>query len=222
MGVKRDNSLTHPHLIVCEGLDAKLFLMYYLQSVIIHDNRFEEFKIMEPGGNEDIKKFIKLLPKLPGFLAVKSVTVIRDSERNSQGASQSIQTLFMNNRFAVPNRPCEVAYPKGSEHSVKVGYALFPEFNSESTDGTLEDLCMKTLNHPDKDSILCIVDHALETYEEQIGILRRLHKNRLHTFLSLTDRFVGKRIGESAQANAFDYTSGDFELLTIMLAQMLV
>ena len=42
---EKDNKITHPHLIICEGLDAKLFLMYYLQLLIKHDNRFEQFII---------------------------------------------------------------------------------------------------------------------------------------------------------------------------------
>ena len=222
MPQEKDKTITHPHLIVCEGLDAKLFLIYYLQPLIKYDSRFEEFEVIEPGGNDDIKAFFKLLPGLPEFREiVKSVTVIRDSEKNAQGASQSAQTLFRNNGFAVPSKPCEVALPNGSNHPVKVGYALFPQFDSEVTNGTLEDLCLNTLAHPEKDSIISIVDHAIESSRAYIGGLRRLHKNRLHTFLSLTDSFVGKLIGQCAQANAFDFSAADFEPLKALLSEIL-
>ena len=219
MTQEKDNKITHPHLIICEGLDAKKYLIFFLQPLIKEDSRYDVFQVMDAGGNEDFPQFIKALPNLPQFSMVRSVTVIRDSEKNSLGASQSVQTLLKNNGFAIPGKPCEVAYPKGAEYGVKVGYALFPKFNLDNANGTLEDLCLSTLNPAEgKEGKLLEVANMAVT---QVGELIRPHKNRLHTYLSLTDKFVGLKVGESATANAFDFSANELEPLKTLLSKML-
>ena len=219
MAQEKDNKIARPHLIICEGRDAQNYLIFFLKPLIKDDKRYEDFQVLDAGGNDDLPQFIKTLSILSGFSMVKSVTVVRDSERNSRGASESIQTLLKNNGFAAPSKPCEVVYPSGTKHDVKVGYALFPKFNSDNANGTLEDLCLSTLN-PTEDKegkLLKAADNAVK----QVGELQRPHKNRLHTYLSLTDKFVGLKIGESAKANAFDFSAAQVNPLKILLSQIL-
>jgi len=69
--------------------------------------------------------------------------------------------------------------------------------------------------------LLKIVDDAMTKAEEVGEGLRRPHKNKLHTYFSLTDDFVGLKIGESAKANAFDFSAKEFESLKTLLEEML-
>ncbi len=210
-----------PHLIICEGIDATLFIVYWLEKVFKDFDRYKQFQPVKADGNSDIPRMIKMLPSLPNFSTVRSLTVVRDSETNPQGAAQSLQASFLNAGFAVPSGPCVVARPAGSERNVKVGYALFPKLNSSDESGTLEDLCLKILDHPDKEKILCIADDAVEACKEQVGQLKRPHKNRLHTYLSLTDKFVGMKIGQSSEAKAFNFLASEMEPLKTLLCAML-
>ena len=215
----KDNEIRFPHLIVCEGLDAKLFMVYYLQFLIKQDSRFEQFQVMDAGGITELRLFIKTLPHLPYFDKVKSITIARDCENNAKGANQSVQELLKQG-FAVPEVPCTVALPTDGLYNVKTAYILFPKLNSDETNGTLEDLCLETLACADREIVLNIVDNTMLLYQEQFTGFKRPHKNRLHTYLSLSDVFVGLKIGESANANAFDFSVSIFKPLVALLNAM--
>ena len=217
-----DNIIKMPHLIICEGIDDKNYLIYFLQSISANDKRFESFQVIEAGGKDNLPIFIKTLPRLPNFANVKSITVARDSDNNPQGASDSVRTLFRNSGFSVPASPGKAIFPdETSIYDIKVGYVLFPKINSEDTPGTLELLCLNTIANPNKDKVLEIADSAIESVKKITGGLEPSYKNRLHTYLSLTDNFVGKKIGEAAKANAFDFYAGENQKLKSFLADML-
>jgi hypothetical protein len=192
-----------------------------LNTLLKITGRLDKFQAIDAGGNEEFPVFFKMLPKLPNFPIVKSITIARDSEKNSKNASQSVQSFLRNGSFSVPNAPGKVAHPTESEYKIKVGYFLFPKNDPEDISGTLEDLCLNTLARPDKDKFLQIVDCAIESVKKQIGELKRSHKNRLHTYLSLTDDFVGMKIGEAANANAFNFCSNETKTLEKLLYFML-
>ena len=219
--VEKNIKIKMPHLIICEGIDAKKYMMYFLEHLIKVNEQFDTFQAIDVRGNEKFPEFFKTLPNMPKFSMVKSITIARDSEENPQGASQSLQASLKKGGFSVPTAPGNVACPAGKEHNVKVGYVLFPKINSGDTAGTLEDLCLNTLASPDKDKILEITDCAIESVKKQIGELKRPHKNRLHTYLSLTDDFVGLKLGEAANANAFDFCSNETKALEELLSAML-
>ena len=204
-----------PHLIICEGRDDEGYLLSYLKNVEMD----EKFQVKNCMGKDKIPSFIKGLENAIGIEILQSLIVIRDADEKPKEAIDSIKNALGKNRFAVPSKPCEVAIPKEEEHKVKVGYALFPKFNSEDTPGRLEDLCLKTLNL-DGDIIEKIAFSAVNDVE-QSGALKHPYKNKLHTCLSLTDDFVGKKIGESAKAKAFDFSAKELEPLKELLLMML-
>lgn len=76
---------------------------------------------------------------------------------------------------------------------INVGFLLFPQLDSDPIEGTLEDLCLKIIKF----------------------------KTKLHSFFSLTDRFVGLKIGEAADAGAFDWDSPELEGLRKMITSVL-
>jgi len=220
---EKEDKIERPHLIICEGLDAKLYMIWFLEA-LIRDSIIKDkmFQAMDAGGITNLPIFIKTLPNLPNFDdIVKSITIVRDSENNSKGASQSVQVLLRKGGFAVPVAPCIVARPDENDRNIKTGYALFPKLDTDSTNGTLEDLCLNTLTNRNKGMLMGIVEKAIESHSKQVDKFKRPHKNRLHTFLSLTDKFVGLKIGESAKLNAFDFQSDDVKPLKEFLCAML-
>jgi hypothetical protein len=96
---------------------------------------------------------------------------------------------------------------------------LFPAFDS-STNGTLEDLCLGALSSANKDTILNITDAAVSSASAQAGAFSREHKNKLHTYLSLTNEYVGLKIGESAKARAFDFSASNLKPLIALLEEI--
>ncbi|MCL2146383.1 MAG: hypothetical protein FWH52_01125 [Synergistaceae bacterium] len=129
------------HLIICEGRDDEGYLLSYLKNVEMN----EKFQLKNCMGKNKIPSFIKALKGVTGFDNLETLIVIRDADDDPKGAVESIANALKDNGYAVPSKPCEAACPKEKEHNIKVGYALFPKFNSEDTCGTLEDLCLKTL-----------------------------------------------------------------------------
>lgn len=224
----KNAQLSHPHMILCEGLDAKLFLIEYKQYLLKSygdGSLYNSFLVDDFGGNEQLSMYLKLLPNRPGFNdntnVVKSIIVIRDSERNAEAAEQSIHSLLSNAGFAVPDSPCEIANPKVGTHNVYVAYVLFPDINSKNSNGTLEDLCLNILNKNDKfDLALKTTTSSISAMETQGCCFARKHKNKLHTYLSLTDDFVGLKIGESAKAKAFDFSESRMEPLRILMKRI--
>jgi hypothetical protein len=69
--------------------------------------------------------------------------------------------------------------------------------------------------------MLGIVDCAMSHVTEEFGKLRWPHKNRLHTYLSLTDSFVTCKLGEAAGNNAYNFDALELEPLKKLLQAML-
>jgi hypothetical protein len=96
--------------------------------------------------------------------------------------------------FNAPSGPGEIC----RSNSLRTGFVLFPSCCSEATNGTLEDLCLDSLASRDSLNILKDIDGLMENYS-----FKRMHKNRLHCYLSLTDDYVSLKIGEACNAGAF-------------------
>jgi hypothetical protein len=214
--VNRLQLISSPNLILCEGIDAKLFLIYYLD--FSYGKNQQVFKVADFGGiNELDKKSLKVLPLLPGYEKLKSITIIRDAEKDALSASRSVQSSLRTNGYAVPTKPCEVMKPTKEQHHVTVAYSLFPTFDSLTGNGSLEDLCKKVISDENRDIVFGISSDAVSSVEKRLNPFKRRHKNDLHTYLSLTDNYVGLKIGESARAGAFDFSKNSFEPLKNLL-----
>jgi len=208
-----------PHLILCEGADARFFLMWLLDFLKKDNPAFSVFRVYDFGGNTDLKQYLKNFAQTDGFKTiVKSLCIIRDAETGADSACQSIQMALNDCGFAVPEKPCSrVAGGNSSYPSITIGFLLFPDCNDTPQNGTLEDLCLRTLAQEEAADILSAADAALDPYKER---LPRLHKNRLHSYFSLTDKFVSLKIGEAARDGAFRYDAPEIEALKSFLLQM--
>jgi hypothetical protein len=59
---KEKEKIRFPHLVICEGLDAKRFLIHFLEHLIESDSRIDNnFQVMDAGGITELPMFIKSL-----------------------------------------------------------------------------------------------------------------------------------------------------------------
>ena len=90
----------------------------------------------------------------------------------------------------------------------------------DNSAGTLEDLCLKILSEKDNKSILTVINAFLNKMESSFERnYRRKHKNKLHTYLSSSDKYVSMPIGIASSAGAFDWGSNELEPLKEFLAE---
>lgn len=193
------------HLILCEGLDAKLFLIHFLNSADLKENVSfsEDIQVGDFGGNEDLPNYLGALRNMSGFDEVESIMIIRDAEKDAELAVQQIRSALFKNGLASPEHAGIWA---GAEP--RIGFLLFPTCEKELEPGTLEDLCLGILKEPESPVLLQDVDKFLDDLSQNYGRqFPHRFKTKLHTYFSVTDKFVSLKIGEAAKAGAFDWSN---------------
>ena len=197
-------SLRKSYLILCEGTDTLMFLIYYLNSNSLrNDSRYSnDIQAMDFGGNENLSNYISTLTKMDGFSRIKKLLILRDAEKDPLKAEQSIKKSLKNNSLPVPDKTNHWCGGK----PISTAYCLMPTCSSCLQPGTLEDLCWEILKDANankkKKDIQSFIDQFRDGYN---SIISHEHKSRLHTYFSLHDDFVSLKIGEAAKAGAFDW-----------------
>lgn len=189
-------------LIITEGIDAYYFCIWALGRLEI-----EDIQVFNYGGITQLTKYIKLLKLDDNFDNVKSIIIFRDAEGDAQSAFQSIQTSLRVNGLPVPNR----LFEPEDNGNVKISCGLFPGLDSSGnviTNGTLEDLCLMLIEHDHK--VDC-VDEFLNCASSNEYAIKQVHKAKLHAYLSISNDYIGLKIGEAAKAGAFDWDSDAFK-----------
>lgn len=101
------------NIILCEGLDAKLFILHFLGTtkyvdlVDLKDDGVREIEIRNFGGNSQLTTHLMTLKSLDGFEKVKSILIIRDAESNYESAISEIKSALKSNGFPAPNSVCK-------------------------------------------------------------------------------------------------------------------
>ena len=104
---------------------------------------------------------------------------------------------------------------------MKIAYLLFPSLTDDPTNGTLEDLCASILSESSSNNILKKVDDFFITLENhQLRTFPHKFKSRIHTYFSITDKYVSLKIGEAADAGAFDWESDEFNYIKSLLREV--
>lgn len=206
------------HLILCEGLDEWRFLVTYLNSPVFADYPAISrcIQVENFGGNEDLNTQLQLWPKVPGFENLNSLIVIRDAETNAKSAMQSIVHAFQTAELPAPVSPALMT--KGNP--LITGFLLFPACDTRLEEGTLEDLCLSILNETDREIMQEIDSFLNHLKEKELRTFPHEFKSKLHTYFSITDKYVSLKIGEAAAAGAFDWTSPKLDPLRDFLIQM--
>lgn len=206
-------------MILCEGRDEERFLIEYLNHLKNNVKTFQDCcNVINFGGIKDLNVTLSLLSKAAYFDNMKSFLIVRDAESSAKSAIQSVSSaLFKIWNVKVDFSGILKRTPNGN---VKVGFFLFPglDENENFQNGTLEDLCLDLLTD---DEVLKFSDEFLNHISNFKNMpFKRHHKNRLHSYFSGTNDFVGMKIGEAAQAGAFDFASMKLEILQCRILQM--
>lgn len=194
-------------LVLCEGIDAKFFLIWLLDYYKKHGiSEFEHIQVEDFGGITQLSDSLAVWKNISGFKKqINSLCIIRDAETNFLNSCQSIRGSLQKNDFPVSNQ----AWAVKDENGFKVAYLVFPGTKDENGNykaGTLEDLCLEALADNSKTAKLSSIDSFIEQAKNEFNIqFPRLHKTRLHEFLVMHDKFVDCKIGEAAKAGAFDF-----------------
>lgn len=194
------------YLILCEGKDAQLFLISYLNSEFLKKNRkfSEDIQVLDFGGNIQLHGYLKVLSGTDGFDDVNRLLVVRDAEKNVSNAEREVQNALKKNALPIPMQAN--VWTKGDRPVT--GYTLFPSCSANPKPGTLEDLCLKILSEDNCEPIL----GEIQTFIRQLKTVhkRKLKwefKSKLHTYFSVTDKYVTNKLGEAARDGAFDWGS---------------
>ena len=181
-------------VILAEGADACWFLIWAYQAYHVTGIRVFDF-----GGIKEFSAFISAFVKTPGFDQVDSLVVARDAENDAEGAMASIANALAHAGLPKPTEP--FTFASGAEEQPRTAIMIFPGFASPGSDrrdltnGTLEDLCLRTL--PDSDSVLSCVDEYLKCVRKILGETPDATKSRLHAYLSGKARLAGLKLGEA-------------------------
>lgn len=215
MSIER-KQIVKPYLLLCEGRDAEGFLINYLNSnALKQDLMFSnEIQVFDFGGNENLTNFLMNLKNMDKFDRVTSIAVIRDAEKDYDKACREIIRSLTKCGFESPETNGTWSR---DDNGLKVGFMLFP-LNYDA--GTLEDLCLQILSEDRGNSVISSIDEFLDTMESFYGrSYRRKHKNKLHTYLSSSDKYVAMPLGMASSAGAFDWSNDKLKNLKSFLKE---
>lgn len=217
-GKKGSIVIYHKHLILCEGIDEWKFLVRYLNSPALEENPFfsKDIDVFDFGGNEQLSGYLAALKGIQGYSDVVSILVIRDAELDVQKAVRQVQSAFRTNGLDVP-----AAQGQWTEGVPKTCFLLFPAFGTEERPGTLEDLCLTILDNAAAETPLEEIDTFIEHLREnRKKPFSHPHKARLHTYFSVNNKFVSMKVGEAADAGAFNWFHPNLNPLKDCLSKM--
>lgn len=206
------------HLILCEGRDAWKFLVRYLNSPPLKETPFfsEDIEVLDFGGNQDLSAYLTALKLIEGYSDVVSLLIIRDAEQDAQNAVCQVQNALHANDLEVSDRQGQ--WTGGMPRTC---FLLFPALGTQECLGTLEDLCLTILDDTAAETPLKEIDVFVEHLEQnRERPFSHRHKTRLHTYFSVNNSFVSMKLGEAADAGAFDWTHPNLEPLRTCLNEM--
>ena len=187
---KNKKTIDKPNLILCEGEDATQFIIRYLLYLQKAESMFFDFLALDFGGNEELPTFLSDLPTYPGFEIVKSIIIVRDAETDYDNALKSVKFALGKTVFPVPSEANRIEQ-KGI---VKLAFSLFPALSTSNRSGTLEDLYIENLAENGVETVIGDVRSFLNALKTKGRKITWYHKSLLHTYFSVTDHFVSKKI----------------------------
>ena len=73
---KNNKTIVKPNIILCEGEDTTLFIIWYLEHLREREKGFEGFWAYDFGGNEELSIFLSDIKKYPGYDHATSITIL--------------------------------------------------------------------------------------------------------------------------------------------------
>ncbi len=205
------------YVILCEGRDAQEFLISFLNNVDSEKSDFlkNDIQVFDFGGNEELQKFVETLKKMEDFDRIRSMLIVRDAETDAAKAKGEICTVLEKEGLPIPDAAC--SWKPGE---ISVAYALFPGFDKDKVNGTLEDLCISILSENGNETVLEEIASFIEKLKKKGRSFPREFKTRLHTYFSVTDKYTSLKIGEAAKAGAFAWNDSKLMPLKQCIEEM--
>lgn len=145
------------------------------------------------------KGFVELA--LQHLSRITLLVVARDAERNTGAAVTSLISQLSNAGLPAPHAPFTF-----TETPLHVACMLFPGYtasdNSLLENGTLEDLCLKTIAD---DPVMPCVESFLQSVRATGEPMPRPHKSSLYTYLAGKQALTGLKLGEAARVGAWPW-----------------
>jgi hypothetical protein len=207
------NKIEKPKLLLVEGADACYFFICACVAFSVYD-----VQVMDFGGITDLTAYLKALPLFSGYEQVTAVVIIRDAESNPVSAVSSVKHSLRQASLTVPNESYKFA-----GNSPRVAFIILPGIETNQGDshtllpGTLEDLLLEIAK--DKTTFEC-VDIYVSCLKSKGFEITRLHKTRLHSYLSGKNDLCGLKIGEASKAGAWDWNHSKLEKIKTIITTM--
>jgi len=192
-------SIREKRIILVEGKDDCYFMSQLLKHKAINAIMVESFN-----GKDKLTSHINSLIKRDGFDEVISMLIFMDSDKSAGSAGDSINYSLRSTGLIANNI---VSFKVSNQFDRKIGFGLFPGYDEKGelhNTGTLEDLCVHLFK---ENSNRDLIINYLDDFQAKNGDFRQRHKNELHALFSFTDKYVGLKIGTTAEAGGFDFDS---------------
>lgn len=195
-------------LILVEGDDDKRVLEALLKTLKLDHN----IQVLEFGGINKYREYVRTLPGLPKFRQVESLGIILDADKNAQSAMQRARDGLANAKLPAPKKPLQILGPRP-----QTSVFVWPDCESP---GTLETLCLSSVE--DHAELTCIESFLAciktETgYEPQNG---KREKAKLQSFLATHPKKPFRLIGDAADANVWPWDHPAFDLIKEFLRSL--
>ena len=177
-------------LLIVEGKDDKNFF-----SALNRHLDLTEIQIMDIGGKTLLADNLQGLVRAPGFNRVVSVGVIRDADKNADGAFKSVCFALEGAHLGVPARPL---LPAGGRPIVMA--MIITEM--------LEDLCLRSV--ADDPAVACIEDYFQCIDKNLDRGPNNLSKAKVQAFLASRKRPVAS-VGLAAKKGYWPWGSPAFD-----------
>jgi len=215
MAPNKNETIEKTKIVLTEGKDA----LYFAVNIINHFD-IPYIQVVDSGGVNNLTNSLETFKKRENYEIVDSMLILRDAETDFDAAFRSVTDSLQSVGLSAPSKTFQ--FFDGA--NPRTAIALFPAFgkdengNITSENGTLEDLCWSIIS--EKPEIPCI-ESFLNDVEKSSSIkLRRPHKNKLHSYLSATNQYVGMKIGEATKIGAWGWTHPKMQNFVELLRQM--
>ncbi len=191
-------------LLLVEGKDEINFFTALLKYIGLKDVLIEEV-----GGKDQFREKFPALRRRSGFSAVETLAVIRDADKNSGGAFNSIKNIIKKEKLIPPSKIN--GFGNGAP---MIGIYIMP---GNAAKGMLEDLCLKTVqNNP---AIVC-VDAFTDCCESNLDYtLKNIAKARAQVYLAAMREIVNS-VGVGALKGYWDFDSSELSDLKLFLSML--
>lgn len=196
--------INKPTQLLVEGKEEELFF-----GALVNHLKLSGIQIREYGGKDNLSRFLKAFAITPGFEQVTSLGVVRDADKDADGAFKSVCSSLKTAPLSVPSSCLSYAGTKP-----RVIVLILP---GNSQPGALEDLCLGAVK--DDPAMECVDIFMTCVEKKLVAPSMELSKAKVHVFLASRKR-PDLRLGEAAQASYWPWDSQAFTQVMELLQSL--